>query len=341
VLTLKSISKRQRTVSDFHMNVLYIPSGYFGIYHYKDQWVFEEFNLENHCKQCTSPTSLKQVESIVENFQPNIMFTLLGYKIDPSIISFLKKRNVKLAVWLTEDPFTIDLSFRHINKFDYVFTIDRGSREIYKKRGHPHVYHVPLGINNKVFARDPSMNTYKSDICIVGTPYPDRVQLVKHLLSETDLKIQIVGPRWEDKIRDLSDFKNVKLRSDWVSPKEVSQYYQEAKIIINPHRPSKLKINKNRKGVKNQSINVRAFEIAACESFQLISDIPDLHDHFQLGSEIISYQDQHDLIKKINYYLDHEREREKIAEKARYRTLNEHTYRQRIKSIINILETSP
>lgn len=322
------------------MKVLYISSGFLGIYAYKDQWVLESLKSSGiDCRKCRS-LDMSYIQSIVEQFKPDVMFTLLGYKIEPSIIKYLKSKNMKLAVWFTEDPFSIDLSFSKLFNYDYVFTIDSNSKEKYKERGHSFVYHVPLGINPDIFKRDKTIKNYESDICLVGTPYPQRVQLVRHLISNTKYTIQIVGPRWDERIPNLTEKPSVKLEDRWVSPTEVNQIYQKNKIVINPHRPSILKINKNRNGIKNHSINVRAFEMAACGAFQLISDIPDLHDHFHKGTEIISYKDKDELVTKIHYYMKYEDERKAIAVKAMKRVMGEHTYQHRIKKILSILKDS-
>jgi len=46
----------------------------------------------------------------------------------------------------------------------------------------------------------------------------------------------------------------------------------------------------------------------------------------------------YDLKEKIDYYLEHDKEREKIARAGQRRTLRDHTYKNRVKDIIKIIK---
>ena len=59
----------------------------------------------------------------------------------------------------------------------------------------------------------------------------------------------------------------------------------------------------------------------------------DLENYYQFGKEIVCFEDIHDLIDKIRYYLAHEEERAAIARAGYERTLREHTYTHRFEAI--------
>jgi len=54
---------------------------------------------------------------------------------------------------------------------------------------------------------------------------------------------------------------------------------------------------------------------------------------YKLEEEIVTYKSQDDLIKKIKYYLNHLKEREKIAQAGYKRTIQDHTYEKRFRDI--------
>jgi len=55
------------------------------------------------------------------------------------------------------------------------------------------------------------------------------------------------------------------------------------------------------------------FEGSSCKTFVLTGYCDEYPRLLKEGKEIIMYQDREDLLEKINYYLKHEKEREKIA----------------------------
>ena len=59
---------------------------------------------------------------------------------------------------------------------------------------------------------------------------------------------------------------------------------------------------------------------------------------FEVNREIVTYHSNEELLEKINYYLNHEEERRKIAEAGQRRTLKDHTYTVRMRELKEILE---
>jgi len=82
---------------------------------------------------------------------------------------------------------------------------------------------------------------------------------------------------------------------------------------------------------------MRLFEATACGALMITPYVPYLEELFDLGKEIVIYEDLYDLLDKINYYLKHEGERKKIAKAGQKRTLRDHTYDKRVDKIIEVL----
>lgn len=81
----------------------------------------------------------------------------------------------------------------------------------------------------------------------------------------------------------------------------------------------------------------RIFEAMACGKMVLtdrLSDERKLHELFEDGKEIVFYDDIVDCINKMNYYKEHEEEREQIAKNGREKVLENHTQKQRVDFII-------
>jgi spore maturation protein CgeB len=58
---------------------------------------------------------------------------------------------------------------------------------------------------------------------------------------------------------------------------------------------------------------------------------------FDVGREVVAYEDTNDLVEKIHFFLSHEEERERIAHAGQQRTLHDHTYLERMSELAVIL----
>jgi len=84
--------------------------------------------------------------------------------------------------------------------------------------------------------------------------------------------------------------------------------------------------------------NMTLFEATGCGTMLITDYKSNLHELFDINKEIVTYRSPGELVKKIKYYLTHENERNKIALAGQKKTLKDHTYLNRMKLLIKILE---
>lgn len=65
----------------------------------------------------------------------------------------------------------------------------------------------------------------------------------------------------------------------------------------------------------------RFFQISACKAFCLVDEYDGYFGLLNRGKEIATFNSNEDLLKKVRYYLKHEKERQKIADAAYKKTL--------------------
>jgi spore maturation protein CgeB len=88
-------------------------------------------------------------------------------------------------------------------------------------------------------------------------------------------------------------------------------------------------------------VTMRIFEGTACGALVLTDAVKNgLDKLFEPGREIVVFQDDDDLLAKINYYLTHEAERRQIAAAGKYRTQTEHTYGHRVEFIMQVIRAA-
>ena len=85
--------------------------------------------------------------------------------------------------------------------------------------------------------------------------------------------------------------------------------------------------------------NMRLFEATGVGTLLITDWKMNLHDMFELGKEVVAYRSPEECIKLVQYYLEHDREREAIARAGQERTLREHTFYHRMQELAEIVDT--
>jgi spore maturation protein CgeB len=87
----------------------------------------------------------------------------------------------------------------------------------------------------------------------------------------------------------------------------------------------------------SDDLNYRTFETLGCKTFLLTNETPGLKDLFDIGDHLVTYDSVFDLLEKINYYLNNEKERELITNNGYDHVIKNHTFLERMKEFINII----
>ncbi|OHY73460.1 CgeB family protein [Priestia aryabhattai] len=321
------------------MKILYIHSGYHGIYSYLEDSIIGSFKKNGFKVLTLSATaSINDFSEVFNNNHLNLVFTLIGANISRSIHKFLEDISTPFCIWLTEDPFDIDKSLKIINEKNIIFTIELEAYKFYKNKGFKNIFYLPLGTNPEIFKKVEPSEPYLSDILLLGYPYPSRVNLAKLILENTNYKLTLVGSGWHNRIpKNFRRLKKLLIIDKWVSPVLASLFYNGAKIIINHHRETDFIHNSNSLNIESNSINNRTFDISSCGAFQLINYKEDLYSQYLQG-EIVHYINPSDCIKKIEHFIKEDDLRNLIAYKAQHRVQSNHTWDTRILSIIDIVK---
>lgn len=110
-------------------------------------------------------------------------------------------------------------------------------------------------------------------------------------------------------------------------------YYDMAPYVF---KSSKINLNFTLRSIKS-GIPLRAFDILGAGGFLLTNFQADFSDCYTTNEDFVYFEDQKDLLSKIDYYLSHEKERKEIAENGFQKTKSYHNYENRIQEIITYL----
>jgi spore maturation protein CgeB len=321
------------------MNIVYIRSGYKGIYPFIEQSIEESISHLNIGFHSVSP-SIQPVElqKLLQAQTPVIVLMMIANRIPTSLIKVIKQQQTPLAFWFTEDPFYSDISIKALPFADYILTIDEGSYLFYQSLGYSNAYYFPLATNEEIYK--PLSLEKEIDVLLAGYPYPNRIKLIQHLVDHSNLSLLLIGDKWKSSLKfDTRKKMTVKFIDQWITPYELNKFYNQAKIILNPHREYYFKLNKNKKGIQNISVNNRFFDIFSSGGFQLINDPIKVPKEF-VSEHTLSYSNEEDCLTTILKYLNKPILRREMVKEGQSVTLLHHTFTKRMESFIQLISGS-
>lgn len=110
-------------------------------------------------------------------------------------------------------------------------------------------------------------------------------------------------------------------------------YYDYAPYVF---KQAKINLNITLRSIHN-GIPLRAFDIMGAGGFLLTNFQADFLDFFVPGEDFDYFENQQDLLNKIDYYLNHEEERKQIAQNGFNKIATQHTYVHRVAEILQTI----
>ena len=187
-------------------------------------------------------------------------------------------------------------------KFDWVFCNQMRAVEDFVKDGIPkeRCMWLPHAAEPKAYPKKTVINKY--DVCFVGNIGDwNRVEFLDRMFKE--FPNFFYGKRLFE---------------------ECAEVYNQSKIVLNC-------------AIKDD-INMRVFETLASGSFLLTSHLDTQDILFQDGVHLATYKTIDEAVDKAKYYMDHDSEREKIAQAGYEEVMKKHTYEQRLKTVLAIIK---
>jgi len=184
--------------------------------------------------------------------------------------------------------------------FDYIFVAQKDYVEHFKSLGHKQVHWLPLACDPQIHGDRQLARVY--DIGFVG-----KVMSSDHERSKI---LQELARRFK-----MNEY------GRWYEKEEITGIYSASKIVVNI--PA------------NGDLNMRVFEAMAAGALLITKKIANGQaDLFRHGENLVEYKDTEDLLAKVSYYLQNEKERARIALNGRQLAIKEHTYERRCEQIL-------
>lgn len=239
-----------------------------------------------------------------------IFFITYRNEISINTLRKLSKEGNKVVGWFSDDHWRFDNYSKFLAK--YLFCSITTSKEAFikYKKNNLNVIKSQWASNPKFY--HPVKADEKYNVSFVGQKYGHREDILEYLQNK-NISIDIFGRGWDV----------------YVPFEKVISTFSNSKININ--------ISASSLDPKIKQIKGRIFEVPMCGGFLLTDYVDGLEEYFDIGKEIVCYEDKEDLVYKIKYYLKNDFERKKIAKKGYHAALNRNTWNNRFDDIFKKL----
>ncbi len=337
----------------------------------------EQLGVKWRTEQFKNKFSQKLLETFkLENEKkPFVLFFsyFIDSDIETSCIDEIKKHGLPTANFSCNNIHQFYLTEKIAPYFDYNLHSEKHAVEKFKAIGANPVwfqmaanpkYYKPLDIERTI------------DVSFIGGAYAKRPYYVFNLL-ENGIDVHAYGPGWlkTERLANLRRIKRELVRSREVirsifafSPQiraEISSRIANmdfkdnllAKYVRNFHFPitddemirkyneSKISLgflevydNHDHSQRIVQHLHLREFEAPMCGALYFTNYSDELAEHYVPDKEVIIYRNEHELLDKVNFYLGHPQEAEKVRQAGYKRALECHTYQKRYKDLFKEID---
>lgn len=148
-------------------------------------------------------------------------------------------------------------------------------------------------------------------------------QMERTLLLDTLSKTFSVDLYTDDDVKDIAN----------VHKKPYVDYYTEMPKVF---ALSKINLNITHRAI-HSGIPLRVFDVLGAGGFLLTNYQSEILEYFEDGTDLVVFYNQEDLYAKIQYYLAHEEERQKIAKAGQAKVEQYHNYEYKLNTMFRVV----
>jgi len=301
----------------------------------------------------------------------DIFFSYLyDYHIDPQVIKIIKEKGILTLNFSCNNTHQFYLQENLAKVFDINLYSEKNAKLEFDKINVKSIWFQMAA--NPNYYKNINLD-YSYNVSFIGQKYSNRANYLNFLL-ENDIDIKIFGLGWRRKknlilIRSAYAYykrlleiikylmkANLKGRYKLITNlanNEFENYFIKRwenylngplrdNEMINVFNSSKINVgfsevfvNHDYSEIKKRHLHLRDFEVPMCGGCYCIQYSDELCEFYEPDKEVIVYESEFELLKKIQYYLINDKERENIRQAGYNRAQSCHTYHKRFNDLFS------
>ncbi|MFC2040821.1 glycosyltransferase [Chloroflexota bacterium] len=255
----------------------------------------------------------EEIINLVRKERPKyVLWASWRYDVLESTLDAIRREGSIVVGWFFDDEWRFDnYSKWWIPHLDYCVTNSIEAVPKYRELGARVIHTIPnTGI---AIDRDWSNIEEKYDVSFVGTKIVDR-ELYINEVKNRNIPIHLFGMGWG---------------TEYIPFEEMIDIFKTSKINLNFSKD----LSKTTTQIKG-----RVFQVCMAGGFMLTEYTPGIEDYFEVGKEVVCFENSEEMIDKITYYLNHDKERRAIAQAGWRRAISEYTSSRMIAKVFHEIE---
>lgn len=257
-----------------------------------------------------------RVRDAFGRFRPDAVLVIRGNALDAGLLASMRNQGARIIGWWIKDVRRPANLSADIPNYDLYYCIHRNLCR-------DGVRHLPAWSVDSSRYYPAEAPGFKYAVAFVGIWNPKRQSFLDSL---SRYNLGIVGPGWRTRTLTSNPALARKVVKDTMHGKELTRLYQSARIVLNINQWE---------ADEASGTTLRVTDVPACGGFLLTEYSAGLEDLFELGREIAVFGSPAEMKEKIDYYLNHEEERGRIASAGLERTRKLPTPKDRMKLILS------
>ncbi len=269
--------------------------------------------------QSTEAMSARAVEAIRTHL-PDIVLVIRGDVFDEDFWTVAAGDGRRAAIWLYDEVRRTPRFDREmVSRYAAFATYSPLDAQALTAAGIPTTY-VPTGFDDRRPVRPPSAPL--DLVNFIGAPLPGRIAALRQLL-DADVPVRAWGRGWSDHPVDRARTWRARGRG---IPNARDVPGDEALAIMRDSAAT-LNVHGDQDG-----LTMRTFESCGVGGVQLI-DRPDIGEFYEPEREVLVFESPEELVEQARRALQRPQDFTELRERARQRTLAEHTFVHRAKEL--------
>lgn len=202
--------------------------------------------------------------------------------------------------------------------YDRILSFSRVTTGFFAQTRGLNAGYFPFGANP---IQLPAASDDGNQVLFVGSGDLRRILLLEHIHAQ----VRVYGSRWQRNFPLMSSQLQQRVVDKSVWGQELHQLFADADIILNITRAPFY--------AAETGINLRIFEALAAGKFLLTDYCDEVAEMFQPGVEIETFKSSSELVDKVNYYLAHPQQRQRIAQAGHAKFMARYTWSARVRAM--------
>lgn len=309
------------TSSSFQVIDIHIPF-------YKSNKLFRSLAARFKMGPLISKINSFILSELKENY--DLIWIDKGVFITSKTLSVLKNKTKKLIHFTPDMAFYINKSSLFINNmslYDFVVTTKTAEQVFYKKYIEENkIIVVHQGFDKKIHKKYYNFEEKEDYISFVGHFETYRAAIIKQLIEEK-IKVKLVGKGWADFVSNNKNNPYFIFVSEGLFSEDYARFISKSIMSIGFIMKRVPELH-----------TTRTFEIPACYTALLTESNAEI-DSFYTPEEVIFYDNELDLVEKINYYMTDLTKLKEITENGYHKVISgRFEYQDIISEIINKID---